>query len=451
MNSRDDTIAALATPAGTSAIAVIRISGPDTTRLAAALWAATPPPRVVTRRDYRDRQGVLLDDVLVTSFGGPASYTGEDTLEISCHGNPFIARKILDDLYARGCRPAEPGEFTQRAFLHGKMDLSQAEAVMDLINARSESALAAAHHQLKGALGLQLQGLVDGLLAALARVEAYIDFPEEDLPAEDTAIVSAEIENVLRGTRRLLATEQAGAWLREGIATVILGEPNAGKSSLLNRMVGRDRALVSPLPGTTRDFVEERVGLGRHWIRLIDTAGLNPAPESIERLGIEKTMEQAEEADLFLVVMDATKPAPLLPLELSGKIHPKNTVIVLNKSDLVTVRPPLNGFPGFTSLAVSALKGQGIEALEAALTGLADQFQETLGDEFVSINARHALALSEVKAALEDALANLAARGPVELLASDLRTALDGVGQISGKVDNERMLDQLFLTFCIGK
>ncbi len=451
MNSRDDTIAALATPAGTSAIAVIRISGSDTKEIATSLFRSAPPPRTVARRDYCDRQGVLLDDVLVTVFSGPASYTGEDTLEIACHGNPFIARKILDDLYLRGCRPAEPGEFTQRAFLNGKLDLSQAEAVMDLINARSESALAAAHQQLKGALGNRLQVLVDGLLAALARVEAYIDFPEEDLPAEDSAIVAAEIENVLRGTRRLLATEQAGSWLREGIATVILGEPNAGKSSLLNRMVGRDRALVSPLPGTTRDFVEERIGLGRHWIRLIDTAGLNPNPESIEKLGIEKTMEQAENADLFLVVIDATRAIPLLPPTLAGKIHPKNTLIVLNKTDLVSGKAPQAGYPGFTSLPVSALKGHGIEALEVALTGLADQFQETLGDEFVSINARHALALSEVKAALEDALANLAARGPVELLASDLRTALDGVGQISGKVDNERMLDQLFLTFCIGK
>jgi tRNA modification GTPase len=281
-----DTIAALATPVGTAAIAVVRASGPDTARLAREIFGATPPPRVATHSDYRDRAGVVVDDVLVTFFAGPRSYTGEDSLEVSCHGNPFIAQKILEDLFARGCRPAEPGEFTQRAFLHGQMDLSQAEAVMDLIHARSEKALAAANQQLRGSLGRQMNALIDRLLQVLARVEAYIDFPDEDLPPEDRVLVARELTQLTRETDRLLATSHYGQMLRDGIKTVIVGAPNVGKSSLLNRLVGSERALVSPEPGTTRDFIEERILVGPHCLRVIDTAGLNPSPAPLEKLGM---------------------------------------------------------------------------------------------------------------------------------------------------------------------
>ena len=227
--------------------------------MARAIFDLLPPPRTAHHGDYRDRDGKIVDDVLTTFFTAPHSYTGEDVLEISSHGNPFIAQKILEDLLSRGCRSAEAGEFTKRAFLNGRIDLSQAEAVMDLIHARSERALEAANHQLRGSLGRQLEKLTDELLSTLARVEAYIDFPDEDLPAEDRAIVHRAAERVRTHTERLLATQHYGELLRDGLKTVILGEPNAGKSSLLNRLVGRDRALVSAEPGTTRDFLEERI------------------------------------------------------------------------------------------------------------------------------------------------------------------------------------------------
>lgn len=451
MPRSSDTIAALATPVGTAAIAVVRASGPDTTRLAREIFCTAPLPRVATHADYRDRTGTLLDDVLFTFFQGPRSYTGEDSLEVSCHGNPFIAQKILEDLFARGCRPAEPGEFTQRAFLNGQMDLSQTEAVMDLIHARSERALTAANQQLRGSLGRKMETLIGGLLQVLARVEAYIDFPDEDLPPEDRAIVADELARLTKETDRLLATSHYGELLRDGIKTVIVGAPNVGKSSLLNRLVGRERALVSPEPGTTRDFIEERIIVGPHCLRIIDTAGLNPSPAPLEKLGMDKTLERAAEADLFLLVFDTATPAPNLPPEVGSRLTNSNSIIIFNKSDLNNIERSINSLLSFPTLRVSALTGAGLDELSEAIIRCADSFQKEVGNDQIAINARHAHALTQARQCLADALAKLAADGPVELLASDLRGVLVAYGEISGKVDNERMLDALFSTFCIGK
>lgn len=452
MPRHTDTIAALATPAGTSAIAVVRVTGPGARRLVQEIFGAvTPPPRVAERGDYRARDGTLVDDVLFTFFEGPRSYTGEDSLEISSHGNPLIAQKILEDLLARDCRSAEPGEFTQRAFLNGRMDLSQAEAVMDLIHARGERALAAANRQLRGALGRRMDGLVQGLLGVLAQIEAYIDFPEEDLPPEDRAGVAAELARLARETDRLLATSHYGALLRDGIKTVIVGAPNVGKSSLLNRLVGRDRALVSPEPGTTRDFIEERIVAGPHCLRIIDTAGLNAAPAPLERLGMEKTLACADDADLFLVVLDASAPAAALPPEIAARIRPATTLIVFNKTDLTPALLPSPAPPEISVVRISAQTGAGLDELIAAIGQKADAFQNEVGDDAIAINARHASALAQARASLGAALAKLDDRGAPELLASDLRSVLNAYGEICGRVDNERMLDQLFATFCIGK
>lgn len=451
MVSTQDTIAALATPSGTSAIAVVRASGPGCADLTRAIFGRLPSPRVATHHDYRDRAAAILDDVLVAYFSAPNSYTGEDTLEISCHGNPFIAQKILEDLLARGCRHAEAGEFTRRAFLSGRIDLSQAEAVMDLIHARSERALAAANQQLRGSLGRHLAQLTDDLLCALARIEAYIDFPDEDLPAEDRGIVLNALDKLIAGTKQLIATQHYGDLLRDGIKTVIIGEPNAGKSSLLNCLVGRERALVSPEPGTTRDFIEERVVIGPHCIRLIDTAGLNPSPTPLEKLGMVKTLERAAEADLFLLVLDATRPHPGFPREIQERLNAHNALVVLNKCDLGVRAESAHELADHEVLQVSALTGAGLDALTAAIVRRADAFALTHGEEIIAINARHTDALQRAQICLSEARAKLASQGAVELLASDLRGALDAYGEIGGKIDNERMLDRLFATFCIGK
>jgi len=500
-----DTIVALATPVGTSAIALLRVSGPLAGPIArellaggsAQMEAAGGEPespsdktgrttaraiiggdespcacasertankisrmtaRTSLRADYRDRSGALLDDVLLTFFRAPASYTGEDTLEISCHGNPFIAQKILEDLVARGCRHAAPGEFTQRAFLSGNMDLAQAEAVMDLIHARGERALAAANQQLRGALGQHMQVLIDGLLATLARIEAYIDFPEEDLPPEDQSWVSEQIEKLQSSVSKLLQTNHYGTILREGLRVALLGEPNVGKSSLLNALLGRDRALVSPTPGTTRDYLEEPILLGGYAFRLIDTAGLNENPEVIEQQGIEKTMRLVSEADLLLLVIDASQPkSPALPDSVAAALTPSRALLIANKTDLLTAATSINlesKLPIYQKLKrieTSAVTESGLDQLRAALISHAESFHVEHGPELIAINARHADALSRAKDGLAQSLAQLRAQAPIELVSSELRGVLDAFGEIAGRIDNERMLDQLFASFCIGK
>ncbi len=454
--SAGDTIAALATPVGRSALAVLRISGPDSRRLAAEVFRR-PADQIPERRPvyaaYHDLAGNSLDQLVWTYLPGPGSATGEDTLELSCHGNPLIAQLILADLFSRGCRPAEPGEFTRRAFLAGRLDLTQAEAVMDLIHARSERALAVAQRQLRGGLGQRVENLVARLLLALARIEVYVDFPEEDLPPEDRDLVRAALQEVLRGTNRLRATERSGGFLRDGVKTVLLGSPNAGKSSLLNALVGRSRALVGPEPGTTRDYLEELVRIGPHLVRLFDTAGVNPAPGEVERLGMAKTLECLTEADLVLWVVDASRPSLELDPVYADQLRPGKVLVVFNKGDLAAgfIAPPDLPHP---TLVVSALTGLGLgelgERMEQAIERLAPTEE---GDEEMAVNARQADALRRAGACLGLVLDGLAAMppAPIELVSSDLRGAVDALGEITGRVDQERMLDALFANFCIGK
>lgn len=448
-----DTIAALATPSGESAIGVVRISGPKAAEFAqGGLFGRPLPPRVARHADYRDRSDNVVDDVLATFFPQPKSYTGEDVLEISFHGNPFVLQRVMEDLHARGCRAAEPGEFTKRAFLNGRIDLSQAEAVMDLIRARSDRALEAANRQLRGAVGQRVAGFIKRMVELTARVEAYIDFPEEDLPQEDRAWLVAEVSSLLSDVRRLRATARYGALLRDGVRTVIVGEPNAGKSSLLNRLLGWERALVSPVPGTTRDFLEERRIVGSHCLRFVDTAGLHATTAPLERLGIERTLERAREADLLLFVADSSLPYPVVPQDLAPLLRPEITVLVWNKSDLPqpsSARDPR--FADFRQVRVSATTGAGIEDLERMLTEVIDGSATDFEVEVIAINARHAADLDDVQACLDAALSKLRTAQADELMASDLRGALDALGKVGGRVDHEQILDALFANFCIGK
>ncbi len=451
MNSDNDTIAAPSTPYGESAIAVVRASGPLVPGLLKRIFGRTPPPRRATHAEYRDRNGERVDDVVFCYFRKPASYTGEDVVEISTHGNPLIVQKITEDLLERGCRPAGPGDFTRRAWLNGRMDLSQAEAVIDLIRARSDRALAAANHQLRGELGGRIEELTEELLGILAEIEAYIDFPEEDLPPEGRGGPAGSIRKLVTKVDKLAATSHYGAILREGVGTIILGAPNAGKSSLLNRMAGRERAIVSETPGTTRDFLEERMHIGGYCIRLMDTAGLHETEDDIEKLGMEKTLEQADEADLFLVVLDATVPYPALPDALAKRLNAGNTIVIYNKADLLQSEPRKQFLPDCAQVVLSALTGRGMDQLEKLLEGMLENEASGPEADRVAVSARHAQALGAARDALTAGLASLGKGHPPELAASELRGALDALGEIVGRVDNEAMLDKLFSAFCIGK
>lgn len=446
-----DTIAALATPRGESALALVRVSGPEAAALAEVLVGSPTLPRQAIHGDYLDRDGRLLDDVVYTFFQGPASFTGEDALEISCHGSPFIVERMLEDLMDRGCRSADPGEFSRRAFLNGRLDLSQAEAIMDLIRARSERAVEAAHRQLRGALGRETNRLAEALLDVVAGVEAYIDFPEDDLPAADRKRSLEAVSSVTLEAGRLLASGRYGSLIRDGVRVVLVGEPNAGKSSLLNQLIGYDRVLVAAEPGTTRDFIEERVRLGAHSIRYLDTAGLRAEGDEVEKAGMGKTLEQVEDADILVIVLDATRPSPALPAPVLARTREGPTLLVWNKTDLASPASS-GGLPAdLETLAVSALTGTGIEALQAALLARIEVDRIEIGNEVIAISARHEHALQTMHGCLESAGAKLDTDEDLELIASDLRGAIDALGQITGRIDNEAMLDRLFASFCIGK
>lgn len=450
----NDTIAAISTPFGEGAVALLRLSGERAiavadgvfrgkTRLAVAVARAQHFGRIV------DEQAAV-DDVLATVFRAPGSYTGEDVVEISCHGGILVTRRILELLLAHGARPAEPGEFTQRAFLNGKMDLTQAEAVMDLIRAQTELALRAATEQLEGRLGAKVRELREQLLALLAHVEAFIDFPDEDIDPDTGAALLTKLGATHEGIEALLRTAGQGKILREGVRAVIYGAPNVGKSSLLNLLLGYDRAIVSETPGTTRDTIEEVINLRGIPLRLIDTAGVREAGDEIERQGIERTHRQLERADLALYIYDASK-QPLdqaSGLALESFEDPRGRAIaVLNKADL----GENNAWHGLPGVRISCKTGEGMDRLAETI------FERVMGggvatrDAGIAINARHQACLQNAerycaaaKKAIEDGVS-------AEFIAVELRAALDAVGEVVGKVDSEELLGEIFGTFCIGK
>jgi len=449
----EDTIAAVATPHGESAIAMVRVSGPLSQQLSQDAFGRQrpPPPRQSRYASYRDARGEPLDEVVYTLYRGPKSFTGEDTLEISCHGNPLIVSRLIEDLLARGCRQAEPGEFTKRAFLNGRMDLTQAEAVMELIHARSDKAIQAARNQLRGAFGRQLAALKSKLLSSVASLEAYIDFPEEDLPPEQRDEQVSGIQEIMTYCSRMIDSSRYAAFLREGVRTLILGEPNAGKSSLLNALLGFDRAIVSEEPGTTRDFLREQAALGPYSIQLMDTAGLRESAEGIEREGIRRTVELAEEADVFLLVLDGTRPAPPLPTPVAERLNEQNCLVIRNKIDLPQQEPIVGDLSRWKPIELCALTGEGLDELRRRLILLIDENYSTQDEDLILVNARHSAALAELRGCLESALEKFDSGGEPELIASDMRGALDAIGSILGRIDNEDMLDVLFANFCIGK
>ncbi|HEV7403741.1 MAG TPA: tRNA uridine-5-carboxymethylaminomethyl(34) synthesis GTPase MnmE [Chthoniobacteraceae bacterium] len=473
--SLTDTIAAIATPVGEGAISVLRLSGPEAASIVARLFRARRPgnanlpigedatrcnrgaPAASERlanqeiglpRPWQPRRPELgalyngdlkIDEVLLTHFPAPASYTGEDVIELSGHGGLLVTRRLLDLLLKSGARLAEPGEFTQRAFLHGKLDLTQAEAVMDLITAQTDLALRAAHEQLSGTLGRRIASLREHVLELLAHVEAYIDFPDEDIAPETGDALHARLTELRGDLEALLATAARGQILREGVRTVIYGAPNVGKSSLLNLLLGYDRAIVSPTPGTTRDSIEEVINLRGLPLRLVDTAGIRAAADAVEQAGIERTQRELVRAGLVLHVHDATQP----PEQTS----PANHLVVLNKTDLGE-HP---AWAGVSAVRLSCHTGAGTADLEDAIEHAILGGPAAQRDWSVAINARHQAHLRQALAYLQAAQEALHSGISAEFVAEELRAALNALGDIIGRLDTEDLLGKIFSTFCIGK
>lgn len=439
-----DTIAALATAPGTGALAVIRISGPQAREIVQQCTGGRVlQPRRATLVRVQDARGRTLDEAVATYFAAPASFTGEDTVELSCHGGMLVTRRVTERLLTCGARPAEPGEFSRRAFENGRMDLTQAEAVMDIISAGSDLALRAAQDQLHGTVSAGVTAAADKVLNVTAHVEAYIDFPEEDIAPDTVATMLTTLGEAETTLRRLLATADEGRVLREGVRTAIVGAPNVGKSSLMNLLLGYDRAIVSGVAGTTRDTIEEKVNLGGLCLRLIDTAGLHESADAIEQAGMERSRQAGAAADLILEVADASLPRRPLELPPTGAAH----LQLLNKCDL-PLHPDWEG--NADAIRLSCRTGEGREALEEAVCALF-LTQHGEQDTITAINARHRHALQEALAALESAAAFLRTAESPEFTAVYLRAALDALGSITGRIDTEDVLTRVFSTFCLGK
>ncbi len=446
----EDTIAAIATPFGQGAIAVLRVSGARAKEVSSAVLREGRGPETMTARadhlrEVVDGDGYRVDEVLITVFEAPASYTGDDVVEISCHGGILVTQEIYELLLGAGARAAEPGEFTKRAFLNGKMDLTQAEAVMDLISAQTSLAVRAANEQLRGRLGQEVHGLREKLIGLLAHVEAYIDFPEEDIDPDTGERLRQRVREVVDSVGQLLRTADQGKILREGVRTVICGEPNTGKSSLLNVLLGFDRAIVSERAGTTRDTIEEVINLMGIPLRLVDTAGVRDSEDDVEREGIERTGAQIDSADLILEVVDASQPKPDDFVSVAGEGN-KRHLMVLNKKDLGID----SGWRG-GGIEISCLSREGVDALADGIYGVLTHGEGDWSANPVAINARHKACLSSARAYAEAALEKLEGGESPEFIALELRSCLDSVGEVVGKVDAEEILGEIFASFCIGK
>jgi tRNA modification GTPase len=461
MNGRD-TIAAIATPPGSGGIGLIRVSGPAAEGIARRLFrTARPLDAFISHHLYHGEiavpeTGAILDDVLVALLKGPHTYTGEDTLEISCHGGPLILRSVLAEVVRAGACPADRGEFTKRAFLNGRLDLSQAESVLEMITAKTAEGLSAAIDRLKGKLSGRIETIRNAIIDLLAGIEATIDFAEDDGVVEAPGANFPAFQTAIDDLNALAATYRRGRILREGISVVIAGRPNVGKSSLLNRMLGEKRAIVTPIPGTTRDFIEEAIDIGGIPIRLTDTAGIRPPENAIEKEGIDLVWERLAAADAVLLLLDGSMALTPEDHELLAQMHSKPMIPVINKSDLpqrldeerlrgllIEATPPI--------VRISAKYGDGIDRLteaihEMILIAPAEETQETMITDL-----RHKVALERAAECLIRARDGLSDGLPSELATLEIREALDSLGEITGRTTSEEVLDRIFANFCIGK
>ena len=456
-----DTIAAIATPYGESGIGIVRISGPEAKRIAERLFRPRRGPKALTSHHIRygevvdPEEGGVIDEVLLTFMAAPKTYTREDMVEINCHGGFWVLQQVLEVVLQDGAREALPGEFTKRAFLSGRIDLAQAEAVLDIIQAKTDEGLRLAEEQLRGRLTQEIEGLREELLGILVAIEAYIDFPEEDIDPPSTERVAEVLHQALAQIEGLIRAYEEGEIYRDGVKVAIVGKANVGKSSLLNQLLERGRAIVTAVPGTTTDVIEEAVNLSGVLIRLTDMAGLQEPRNEVEQEGVRLAREKIAEAHLILLVVDRSRLLDDEDKRIFREVQGKQAILVINKIDL----PPCidteeaRQETGIKDLyALSASLGDGIEELKTGMVkAIVAGRSKRGGGELIPVNLRHKRVLEKAKGAFEETVEGRGRGIPWDLTAIEIRQVLNILGEIVGETTPEEVLEMIFARFCIGK
>jgi tRNA modification GTPase len=455
--SEQDTICAVSTPVGEGGIGIIRVSGKEAIEIAARLFMPKQGGDIRVAKSHRIHYGHIVDpedgntvdEVLLSVMRAPATYTREDVVEVNCHGGLAPLWRTIRLLNAAGARPAEPGEFTKRAFMNGRIDLVQAEAVMDLIRARTELSLRAANEQLKGGLSQRIDSVREQLVGILAGVEAGIDFPEEDIETPSGGTLRDALQRALEDVDKLLRSHTFGRILREGAAATIVGRPNVGKSSLMNALLRQDRAIVTAIPGTTRDVIEESLNIAGVMVRIIDTAGIRDTHDMVEMEGVKRSLAAIEDADIAITVLDGSVPLHDGDKRVLREVSGKNRIIVINKADLPRRIGPIND--AADKVEVSCASGVGLDALREMIAGMVTKDGTIAAEHGWAVNERHRRELELTRDAVERALETAGVNLSPELIALDLRDALDHLGMIIGATYTDDILERIFNDFCIGK
>jgi tRNA modification GTPase len=455
-----DNIAAVATSIGESGIAIVRVSGDKALDIVTSIFTGKNGRSLKDIKTYTMRYGHIfskehndiIDEVIISYMRGPRSFTSEDTIEINCHGGVTSTNRVLEEVIKAGARLAEPGEFTKRAFLNGRIDLSQAEAVIDIIRAKTELSRKSALAQSEGVISREIKSLRNKLLEAIAHIEATVDFPEEDLEEITGERVSSNLRNILIDIEELINTANGGRILREGLNVVIAGKPNVGKSSLLNTLVMEKRAIVTEVPGTTRDIIEEYINIDGIPVKIIDTAGIRETEDVVEKIGVEKSKEKVEEADLIVLLLDLSRELDNEDREIINFIKDKKHIILLNKSDLEPVLnlDNIDMDSKANIISVSTVTGEGIKELKELIKKMFFN-GEVSATEVLVTNNRHKEALIRAKEKCESAYETLRSGLSIDLASIDIRSAWSYMGEITGETMEEDLIDKIFSEFCIGK
>lgn len=452
----EDTIAAIATPLQASGLGVIRISGPDAMAVADTVFRSVSGKPLAAKKGYTaafghvgDRAGVF-DEAVALCFRGPKSYTGEDVVELSIHGGTYLMKRLLSAVVEAGARPAAAGEFTKRAFLNGKVSLTQAEAVVDLIEAQGKEAAKAALAVKEGSLYKATRRLSETLLSLSGHLAAWVDFPEEDVPEVEEEVLIGELSAVKEQIRALLRTYDTSKIMKDGIQTVIVGRPNVGKSTLMNLLAGEEKSIVTSIPGTTRDVVEDTVWLGGVALRLADTAGIHETDDPVEKVGVQRAKNKLAQAQLVLAVFDSSQELSAYDHELLRSLEPERTIILVNKSDLGAVLTPAD-FEGFPyQLSISAAMGRGVEVLQERIAQVFS-LQKFDATSALIANERQYQCCQTALSACEEALGALASGVTLDAVTVCVETALEALEELSGNRVSDSIVEEVFSQFCVGK